>query len=166
MSTVEHPHPPIGNLLLRTLAMPGDTNPAGDIFGGWIMSQMDISGAILAREIANGRVVTAAVEGMSFLKPVRVGDVVCCYGSCIETGNTSMKIHLEIWVKKVFESETNEHAERHLVTEANFVYVAVDGQGRPRKLPRTAAIVAKHGIDAASVGLNEDGSIKHYPGLQ
>ena len=76
-NNVNRTHPPIGNLLLRTLAMPADTNPAGDIFGGWIMSQMDISGAILAREIANGRVVTAAVDGMSFLKPVSVGDVVC-----------------------------------------------------------------------------------------
>src|SRR5574344_1245703 len=114
-NNVNRTHPPIGNLLLRTLAMPADTNPAGDIFGGWIMSQMDISGAILAREIANGRVVTAAVEGMSFLKPVNVGDVVCCYGTCTKIGHTSMTVHLEIWVKKLIESQTNEHAERHLV---------------------------------------------------
>ena len=93
-NTEKRGHPPIGNLLLRTLAMPRDTNPAGDIFGGWIMSQMDISGAILAREIANGRVVTAAVEGMSLLKPVSVGDVVCCYGKCIHVGHTSLKLHL------------------------------------------------------------------------
>lgn len=159
-NTDENKRTPLGNLLLRTLAMPGDTNPAGDIFGGWIMSQMDIAGAILAREIANGRVVTAAVEGMSFLKPVNVGDVVCCYGNCIHVGNTSMKVHLEIWVKKLIESETNEHAERHLVTEANYIYVAVNPAGKPRKLPATAPIVAKEGIDAASVGLNKDGSIK------
>ncbi|MGN0902247.1 MAG: acyl-CoA thioester hydrolase YciA [Succinivibrio sp.] len=152
--------PPIGNLLLRTLAMPRDTNPAGDIFGGWIMAQMDISGAILGREIANGRVVTAAVDAMSFLKPVSVGDTVCCYGHCVHVGNTSLKIHLELWVKKLIESETNEHEERHLVTEANFTYVAVDKDGRPRPLPRTAKIVAEKGIDAASVSLNEDGSIK------
>ncbi|MGN1280412.1 MAG: acyl-CoA thioester hydrolase YciA [Succinivibrio sp.] len=153
-------HPPVGNLLLRTLAMPGDTNPAGDIFGGWIMSQMDIAGAILAREIANGRVVTAAVEGMSFLKPVSVGDVVCCYGKCIRVGVTSMSIHLEIWVKKLIESETNEHAERHLVTEANFTYVAIDKNKRPRHLPPSAKLVAEKGIDAACVGLNVDGSIR------
>ena len=159
-NTQKRVHPPIGNLLLRTLAMPGDTNPAGDIFGGWIMSQMDISGAILAREIANGRVVTAAVEGMSFLKPVSVGDVVCCYGKCIHVGHTSLKIHLEIWVKKLIESETNEHAERHLVTEANYTYVAVDKNKRPRPLPKTASVVAEKGIDAASVGLNPDGTVK------
>ena len=153
-------HPPVGNLLLRTLAMPGDTNPAGDIFGGWIMSQMDISGAILAREIANGRVVTVAVDAMSFLKPVSVGDVVCCYGKCVHVGHTSMKVHLEIWVKKLIESETNEHAERHLVTEANYTYVAVDKEGKPRLLPNTAKIVAEQGIDAACIGLNEDGTVK------
>ena len=157
-NTQKRVHPPIGNLLLRTLAMPGDTNPAGDIFGGWIMSQMDISGAILAREIANGRVVTVAVEGMSFLKPVSVGDVVCCYGKCIHVGHTSLKIHLEIWVKKLIESETNEHAERHLVTEANYTYVAVNKNKRP--LPKTASVVAEKGIDAASVGLNPDGTVK------
>ena len=153
-------HPPVGNLLLRTLAMPGDTNPAGDIFGGWIMSQMDISGAILAREVANGRVVTVAVDAMSFLKPVSVGDVVCCYGKCVHVGHTSMKVHLEIWVKKLIESETNEHAERHLVTEANYTYVAVDKKGKPRLLPKTAKIVAEQGIDAACIGLNEDGTVK------
>ena len=152
--------PPVGNLLLRTLAMPGDTNPAGDIFGGWIMSQMDISGAILAREVANGRVVTVAVDAMSFLKPVSVGDVVCCYGKCVHVGHTSMKVHLEIWVKKLIESETNEHAERHLVTEANYTYVAVDKKGKPRLLPKTAKIVAEQGIDAACIGLNEDGTVK------
>ncbi|MBP5243589.1 MAG: acyl-CoA thioesterase, partial [Succinivibrio sp.] len=109
---LQREHPPVGNLLLRTLAMPGDTNPAGDIFGGCIMSQMDIAGALLAREVANGRVVTVAVEGMSFLKPVAVGDIVCCYGNCTHVGNTSLKVHMEIWVKKFIESPTDEHAER------------------------------------------------------
>ncbi|WP_295481491.1 acyl-CoA thioester hydrolase YciA [Succinatimonas hippei] len=155
--TQEQEHPPVGNLLLRTLAMPGDTNPAGDIFGGWIMSQMDISGAILAREIAGGRVVTVAVDAMSFLKPVNVGDVVCCYGRCIHVGHTSLKIKLEIWVKKVYETE---RASRNKVTEASFTYVAVDDNGRPRPLPDNAEEIAKYGIDAACVGLKEDGSIK------
>jgi len=159
-STETRRHPPIGNLLLRTLAMPADTNPAGDIFGGWIMSQMDIAGALLAREIANGRVVTVAVEGMSFLKPVTVGDIVCCYGKCIHVGHTSMKVHMEIWVKKFFESATNEHVERYLVTEANYTYVSVDAEGKPRPLPSTAQLVAEKGIDAACVGLNQDGSIR------
>ncbi|WP_277296092.1 acyl-CoA thioester hydrolase YciA [Succinatimonas hippei] len=155
--TQEHAHPPIGNLLLRTLAMPGDANPAGDIFGGWIMSQMDISGAILARDIAGGRVVTVAVDAMSFLKPVSVGDVVCCYGRCIHIGHTSLKIKLEIWVKKFHEAGNDS---RNLVTEASFTYVAVDDNGKPRPLPENAAEIAKYGIDAACVGLKEDGSIK------
>ena len=138
-----HPHPPLGNLLLRTMTLPRDTNPAGDIFGGWIMSQLDIAGAILAREIAHGRVVTVAVDAMNFLKPVEVGDVVCCYGHCIKVGRTSLKISLELWVKKIYEhTETT----RDLVTEACFTYVAVGDDGRPRPLPPE--------------GLHADGSIK------
>ncbi len=81
-----------GVLLLRTLAMPSDTNANGDIFGGWIMSQMDMGGAILAKEIAHGRVVTVAVESMNFIKPIAVGDVVCCYGQCLSVGRSSIKI--------------------------------------------------------------------------
>ncbi len=154
-------HPPVGNLLLRTLAMPADTNPAGDIFGGWIMSQMDIAGALLAREISNGRVVTVAVDGMSFLKPVSVGDVVCCYGKCTHVGHTSLQIHLEIWVKKILdEQKDGETAERFLVTEATFVYVAVNAEGKPRPLPQNAGKIAEEGIDAAKVGLKHDGSLK------
>lgn len=152
----EHPHPPIGNLLLRTMALPRDTNPAGDIFGGWIMSQMDIAGAVLAREIAQGRVVTVAVDAMNFLKPVGVGDIVCCYGHCVHIGNTSLKIKLELWVKKIYDDEV---AQRNLVTEANFTYVAVDSNGRPRPLPPEAHIVAEKGIDAGTVGLCPDGSL-------
>ena len=79
---------PEGALLLRTLAMPADTNPSGDIFGGWLMSQMDMGGAILAKELARGRVVTIAVDGMTFHRPVAVGDVVCCYGRCTHVGRT------------------------------------------------------------------------------
>lgn len=89
-----------GVLLLRTLAMPSDTNANGDIFGGWIMSQMDMGGAILAKEIAHGRVVTVAVESMNFIKPISVGDVVCCYGECLKVGRSSIKIKVEVWVKK------------------------------------------------------------------
>lgn len=89
-----------GVLLLRTLAMPSDTNANGDIFGGWIMSQMDMGGAILAKEIAHGRVVTIAVESMNFIKPISVGDVVCCYGECLKVGRSSIKIKVEVWVKK------------------------------------------------------------------
>ena len=92
---------PQGDLVLRTLAMPADTNANGDIFGGWLMSQMDIGGAILAKEIAHGRVVTVRVEGMTFLRPVAVGDVVCCYARCVQKGTTSVSINIEVWVKKV-----------------------------------------------------------------
>lgn len=149
--------PPIGNLLLRTMTLPKDTNPAGDIFGGWIMSQLDIAGAILAREIAHGRVVTVAVDAMSFIRPVEVGDVVCCYGRCIKVGRTSLKINLELWVKKIYESEA---AKRNLVTKASFTYVAVDDAGRPRPLPPQAHVIAEKGIDAGTVGLCADGSIR------
>jgi acyl-CoA thioesterase YciA len=133
------PHPmapsdrqPVGTLLLRTLAMPADTNPSGDIFGGWLMAQMDMGGAILAKELARGRVVTVAVDAITFLKPVAVGDVVCCYGECIKVGNSSLKIKLETWVKKVASEPIGE---RYCVTEAAFTYVAVDREGRPRPLP-------------------------------
>lgn len=120
---------PKGDLLLRTMAMPADTNPNGDIFGGWLMSQMDIAAGILAKEIADGRVVTVAVDKIVFRKPVKVGNVVCCYGSCIRVGRTSMTIDIEVWVKPVLE---NTGGDRYLVTEAVFTYVAIDDEGKPR----------------------------------
>ncbi len=122
-----------GTLLLRTLAMPSDTNANGDIFGGWIMSQMDMGGAILAKEIAHGRVVTVAVDSMNFIRPVAVGDVICCYGDCLSVGRTSIKIKVEVWVKKVSSEPLNE---RYCVTEATFTFVAVDDKGKPRVIPR------------------------------
>lgn len=124
---------PVGQLLLRTLAMPADTNASGDIFGGWIMSQMDLGGAILAKELSRGRVVTVSVEAMTFLKPVAVGDVVCCYGQCVHVGNTSLKIKLEVWVKKVASEPIGE---RYCVTEGLFSYVAIGKDGKPRQVPR------------------------------
>ncbi|MCK3655646.1 acyl-CoA thioesterase [Pasteurellaceae bacterium Macca] len=123
---------PEGTLILRTLAMPADTNANGDIFGGWIMSQMDMGGAILAKEIAKGRVVTVSVDKMSFLRPVSVGDVVCCYGKCVRVGRTSLEVKIEIWIKQVYEGVRD----RHCVTEALFTFVAVDKNGRPRPIPR------------------------------
>lgn len=123
---------PKGSLILRTLAMPSDTNANGDIFGGWIMSQMDMGGAILAKEIAKGRVVTACVDSMSFLRPVAVGDVVCCYGTCTKLGRTSMQVKVEVWIKKVAEGT----GERQCVTEALFTFVAIDKNGKPREIPR------------------------------
>ncbi|AWX14385.1 acyl-CoA esterase [Mergibacter septicus] len=122
-----------GSLLLRTLAMPSDTNANGDIFGGWIMSQMDMGGAILAKEIAHGRVVTASVDKINFLRPVSVGDVVCCYGRCLAVGRTSIKIHVEVWAKKVSKEPIGE---KYCVTDAIFTFVAVDQNGRPRPIPQ------------------------------
>ncbi len=120
---------PRGQLLLRTLAMPADTNANGDVFGGWIMSQLDLAGGILAKEISGGRIVTVSVSSITFKKPVRVGDVVCCYGECTNIGHSSMNIDLEVWVKPVLEDGVKE---RFKVCEATFNYVAIDGSGRPR----------------------------------
>ena len=126
LETIDEPQ---GSLLLRTLAMPADTNANGDIFGGWIMSQLDLAGAILAKEICSGRVVTVSVSEIVFKAPVSVGDVVCCYGICTRIGNTSMSIKLDVWVKPV---GIDGIGNRRLVCEAIFNYVAIDSQGRPR----------------------------------
>ncbi len=121
--------------ILRTLAMPSDTNPNGDIFGGWIMSQMDIAGGILAKESARSPVVTVAVDGFKFLKPVKVGDVVCCYGHVLRIGHTSITIRLEVWVKSI-RHETEEDWPRFKVTEAIFTYVAIDAKGKKRAIKK------------------------------
>ena len=117
---------PCGELSIRTLAMPADTNQNGDIFGGWVLGQMDIAGGIFASKIARGRCVTIAVDAMTFRKPVFVGDVVCVYASSIRTGTTSITVRVEAWV--IRRNETR----RILVTEGNFTYVAVDANGRAR----------------------------------
>jgi len=120
---------PKGQLLLRTLAMPADTNANGDIFGGWIMSQLDLAGGILAKEISSGRIVTVSVSDIIFKKPVKVGDVVCCYGECTKIGRTSMSIDLELWVKPIRDHGVED---RFMVCNATFNYVAIDGEGKPR----------------------------------
>ena len=122
-----------GVLLLRTLAMPSDTNANGDIFGGWICHKWIWADAILAKEIAHGRVVTVAVESMNFIKPISVGDVVCCYGQCLKVGRSSIKIKVEVWVKKV---SSEPIGERYCVTDAVFTFVAVDADGKSRSIPR------------------------------
>ncbi len=132
MPTAEEP---LGDLVLRTLAMPADTNPNGDIFGGWIMSQMDIAGGILAKEVSESRVVTVAVDTIKFLKPVHVGDVVCCYGKVLQIGTTSITISLEIWVKPV-QGVEKDSDKRYKVTQADFTYVAVDDEGRKHPVLR------------------------------
>jgi acyl-CoA thioesterase YciA len=120
---------PHGELCLQTVAMPADTNPRGDIFGGWILSQMDIAGGILAHQRAKGRTATVAIESMKFHLPVFVGDVVGCYGAVVRTGRTSMAIKIEAWARR------GHSAEMVRVTEGVFTYVAIDEQRRPRPLP-------------------------------
>ncbi len=120
---------PRGELALRTVAMPADTNPAGDIFGGWIMSLMDLAAGMSARARAHGRVATAAVSHLSFLQPVKVGDVVCCYTELVRAGRTSATFDVGVWALRQGEGA------RIKVTEAQFVMVAVDAAGRPRPLP-------------------------------
>ncbi|MGV8831957.1 MAG: acyl-CoA thioesterase [Devosia sp.] len=119
---------PSGALTIRTLAMPADTNPAGDIFGGWVMSQMDIAGAIAAVERSHGRVVTVAVEGMTFIAPVKVGDILCVYTTVERVGNTSITVAIEAWARR------NRLDERVKVTDGRFVYVSLDEAGKKRPI--------------------------------
>lgn len=119
---------PRGSLTIQTLAMPADTNPNGDIFGGWLVSQMDLAAGVLAKKIAQGRVVTVAIHSMTFLKPVRVGDIVTCYAELIRSGNTSLTIAVEVWAAPAVSHE------KYRVTEGTFVFVALDEQGKPRQV--------------------------------
>ncbi len=130
---IKEPSHPSGKQILRTLAMPADTNPQGDIFGGWIMSQMDIAGGILAREVSCTRVVTVGVDTIAFIKPVHVGDVVCCHGEVIKIGTTSVTINLEVWVRPGIEYSTDSITEL-LVTKAAFTYVSVDEKGKKQPI--------------------------------
>lgn len=123
----EGPH---GQLAIRTLAMPADTNPSGDIFGGWLMSQMDIAGGITASQRANGRVATVAVDGFIFHLPVYVGDVLCVYTDVRRVGNTSMTVHVEAWVLR-----RRDPGRRVKVTQGNFTFVALDEAGNKRPVP-------------------------------
>lgn len=119
---------PNGELALQTLAMPADTNANGDIFGGWLVSQMDLAAAIASLEIAKGRVATVAINGMVFLTPVHVGAVVSCYADVVEVGRSSIKINVEVWIKHKI---TNDPAK---VTEGEFVFVAIDNDGKTRSI--------------------------------
>ncbi len=122
---------PSGDLTLRTMAMPADTNAAGDIFGGWVLSQMDLAGGIAAGQRAQGRVVTIAVDKMKFIRPVHVGDVLCVYTDVIRVGTSSMEIKLEAFALR------HRYGHREKVTEAVFTMVAVDDSGKPRPVPQT-----------------------------
>ena len=124
---------PTGELTLRTLAMPADANAAGDIFGGWVMAQMDLACGIRAAERAQGRVVTAAVKEMSFAKPMKIGDTLCIYTHVTRVGRTSMVLKVEAWAQRYL---TN-LMER--VTDADFVMVALDQEGKPKPVPAEGA---------------------------
>ena len=117
-----NPHEPA----TRTIAMPGDTNPSGDIFGGWVLSQMDIATSIVASKCGNGRIATVGLEKMSFLKPIQVGDTVSNYVQIVRVGRTS------VTVKVMTEVKRRESGKKMVVTEGLFTYVAIDEEGRPR----------------------------------
>lgn len=123
----ETPH---GELSIRTVAMPADANPAGDIFGGWLLSQMDVAGGIIAHRLAKGRAATVAVDAMKFHQPVFVGDVVCCYASVVRVGTTSIAVRVEAW------AERRNSTFRVKVTEGVYTYVAIDANRKPRPVSR------------------------------
>ncbi|PIE13243.1 MAG: acyl-CoA thioesterase [Rhodobacterales bacterium] len=123
------PETPRGDLTLRTVAMPADVNVNGDIFGGWVLSQMDVASGIVAAQRAAGRVTTVAVDAMKFIRPVQVGDVLCVYAWIDRVGRTSMGIGLEAWALRRMGGQ------REKVTEGVFTYVAIDENGRPRPVP-------------------------------
>ena len=127
--TTQPPDVP-GGPHLRTVAMPRDTNPSGDIFGGWTLSQMDLAGAKFAAQHASGRVATVSIEAMEFLRPVAVGDEVSCYCRLVKAGETSLTVHIETWARGRGGSGESEK-----VTEGTFTFVAIDGDGKPRALP-------------------------------
>ena len=127
---------PRGDLCTRTLAMPADTNANGDIFGGWLLSQMDIAGGVAASKIAKTRTVTVSIDAMNFRKPVYVGDLVSVHANLVRVGRTSITVHLEAWVIRRREIKPI------LVTDGNFTYVSIDEEGRPRPIQRNEPLTA------------------------
>jgi acyl-CoA thioesterase YciA len=126
---------PRGELCIRTLAMPADTNGNGDIFGGWLLSQMDVAGGVFAAKITRSRNVTVAIDAMNFRKPVYVGDLVTVYGTLVRIGRTSVTVHLEAWVTRRKETQAI------LVTDGNFTYVSIDDQGHPQAIRQDGALL-------------------------
>ncbi len=123
---------PRGPLALQTIAMPADTNSSGDIFGGWLMAQMDLAATVPSRARARGRVATVAVEAITFHRPVHVGDLVSIHAEIVREGKTSMTIEVETWTTPL-------DGRRERVTSARFVFVAIDAEGNKRPLPAVAA---------------------------
>ena len=141
--TDTHTHAPLnseteprGDLCIRTLAMPADTNANGDIFGGWLLSQMDIGGGVFASKIAKSRTVTVAIDAMNFRKAVYVGDLVSVHANLVRVGRTSITVHLEAW------SLRRKDMQSILVTDGNFTYVSIDDQGHPQAIAREGAPIA------------------------
>lgn len=129
---IENHRSPKGDLAIRTLAMPADTNPNGDIFGGWVISTMDLAGLVILKRYTHHRIVTASIQSMSFIAPVIVGDTVCCYGELLKIGRTSIQLKLETWARGYAEG-----AERfEIVTEGIFTYVAIDKNGKPTPIEK------------------------------
>ena len=121
---------------LRTIAMPADTNASGDIFGGWLLSQMDLAGGSYVSQLVNGRVATVGIEAMSFHRPVYVGDQVSCFCSTIKVGRTSVSVHVETWARR-----RNQQADGQVkVTEGIFTFVALDETGNKRTVPDTVRL--------------------------
>ena len=116
---------PEGELVLQTVAMPCNTNVYGDIFGGWLLSQMDLGGSVLAHKLVGHRVTTVAIDGMKFLKPVKVGDRVACYARVVHRGKTSLGIQMQAWAMRMNDSSL------HHVTHGTFTFVAIDDEGKP-----------------------------------
>ena len=131
---VDLPTLPTGQPVGRVIAMPADTNPEGDIFGGWLLAHMDLAGATPAFELAQGRCVTIALDGMVFHRPVSVGDEVSIYARVLATGRTSIRVHVEAWKR----ARNDAHAQAERVTEGVFTYVAIDADRKPRPLPGVA----------------------------
>ena len=127
--------PDEGDLTIRVMAMPADTNASGDIFGGWLMSQVDIAGSIPAAQRAGGTVVTRAVDSFEFKKPVFAGDLISCYAQVVAVGKTSITVHVEVYAQSMNKGVIS----TKWVTEASLVYVAIDGNGRPRAVPTMSA---------------------------
>jgi acyl-CoA thioesterase YciA len=127
---IEEHKPGERQLAIRVLAMPADANAFGDIFGGWLMSQVDIAGSTVACEVAQGRVVTVAVNNFEFIKPVLVGDLVSCYAEVTKVGSTSIAVDTEVFVER-----EQDPTSVHRVAEATVTYVAVDNKGKPKKIP-------------------------------
>src|SRR6266404_6157955 len=129
---------PQGDLCIRTLAMPADTNANGDIFGGWLLSQMDVGGGVFASKTAKSRTVTVAIEAMNFRKPVYVGDLVSVHANLVRLGRTSITVHLETWVLR----RKDKPQQSILVTDGNFTYVSIDEQGHPQVIQRDGMLIA------------------------